>query len=77
MPFDFRLFVTMFRLALREEMSPRRRRVVFATLAFVAILAPLNAVCFALDRVFCPAFRKVEIRAPVFIIGHARSGTSL
>lgn len=77
MPFDFRLFFTMVRLAFREEMSPRRRRVVLATLAFVAILAPLNAICFALDRVLSPGFRRVEIRPPVFIIGHARSGTSL
>jgi hypothetical protein len=77
MPFDFRLAFAMFRLAFRDARTPRRRRVV----AFLALalppLAALNALCFLLDRLCFPGFRKVEIREPVFIIGHARSGTSL
>ena len=30
----------------------------------------------ALDHVFFPAFRRVEVRKPVFLIGHPRSGTT-
>jgi len=77
MPFDFPLFFRMFRLAFAENMSPRRRKVVW----FLAIVWPLHAAvsaaCLLLDAVFFPGFRRAEIREPVFIIGHSRSGTSL
>jgi hypothetical protein len=76
-PFDFRNFFTMFRLAFRDRMSPRRRKVVWFMLFAVPILASMNALCLLLDRIFFPGFRKVEIRDPIFILGHARSGTSL
>ena len=77
MPFDLRLFFTMFSLALREPMSARRKRVLVFMMLAIPILASLNAVCFALDRLIFPSYRKVEIRDPIFIIGHPRSGTSL
>jgi hypothetical protein len=67
----------MFRLAFREARSPRRRRVVWFAAFAVPILAAVNAICIALDRLLFPGFQKVEIRDPIFIIGHARSGTSL
>lgn len=77
MPFDFRLFFRMFRLAFAERMTPRRRKVVW----FLAIVWPLHAavsaVCLVLDHVLFPGFRRVEVREPVFIVGHSRSGTSL
>ncbi len=77
MPFDFRLCFSMFRLAFRDPMSRRRRRVVGFLAVALPVLAAVNGVCFLLDRLLFPGFRKVEIRDPVFIIGHARSGTSL
>lgn len=77
MPFDFRLFLRMFRLAFREKRSPTRNRVVWFLAFFMPAMALANAVCFALDRLLFPGFRKVEIQAPVFIVGHSRSGTSL
>ena len=36
----------------------------------------LMRLTLALDHVFFPAFRHVEVRRPVFIIGHPRSGTT-
>jgi len=33
-------------------------------------------VTLALDRLFFPGFRKVQIKKPLFIIGHPRSGTT-
>jgi hypothetical protein len=77
MPFDFRLCFEMFRLAFRDPMSPRRRKVVWFLAFALPLLAALNAICFALDRLLLPGFRRVEIREPIFIVGHARSGTSL
>ena len=36
----------------------------------------INLVCLALDRVLFPGFRRVEVRAPLFVIGVPRSGTT-
>jgi hypothetical protein len=58
-------------------MRPRRRMVVWFLAAAVPLLVTLNALCFALDRLVFPGYRKVAIRDPIFIVGHARSGTSL
>ena len=77
MPFDFRMFFRVFRLAFRDQMSPRRRKVVVALLFIVPIMATLNAISLLLDHILFPGFRRVQVREPVFIIGHARSGTSL
>lgn len=77
MPFDFRQFVKLFRRAFREAKTPLRRRVVWTLFFAIPILACVNALCLALDRVFFPRFARVEVRQPIFIIGHARSGTTL
>jgi hypothetical protein len=76
-PFDFRTYFTMFRLAFRDHMSSRRRVVVIALLFLIPLVAVLNAVTLVLDYLLFPGFRKVAAREPVFIIGHARSGTTL
>jgi hypothetical protein len=76
-PFGFRTFFRMFRLAFADHPSPRRRKVVWTLLFLIPALSAVNAVCFALDRLVFPGYRKVKVRSPVFIIGHARSGTSL
>jgi len=75
--FDVRTYLRMFRLAFAER--PRGGRLVLLVLLAVALpaLAAFHAVCMGLDRVLFPGFRRVAVRAPVFIIGHARSGTSL
>ena len=77
MPFNFRHFVRLFRRAFREATTARRRKVLWVLFFAVPLIAGLNALCLALDRIFFPGFARVEVRAPVFIIGHARSGTTL
>jgi len=77
MPFDFRTFIMMFRLAFHDRMSPRRKKVVLALLFIIPAMATLNAFCLLLDQILFPGFRRVHVHKPVFIIGHARSGTSL
>lgn len=37
----------------------------------------LTFICFYLDEIFFPAYRKQEIKAPVFIVGNFRSGSTL
>ena len=76
MYFDVRTWFRMLRLSRREE--PRARRAIrFALLVVVPLVATFNAVCLALDDVLFPGWRKVRVRTPVFIVGHARSGTTL
>lgn len=77
MPFAFRQFVRIFRRAFREATTPRRRKVVWVLFFAVPTIAAMNALCLALDRLFFPRFARITVRAPIFIIGHARSGTTL
>ena len=43
----------------------------------IPLVAAFHALCMALDHVLFPGFRRCAVREPVFVIGHARSGTSL
>ncbi len=54
------------------------RRLLVGT-ALLATLVPLQAIhwlCLALDEVLFPAYRRVRVRAPVFVLGTPRSGTT-
>lgn len=76
MPLNYVLLYQFFRRAFRE-VSPRRKKV----LRFLVVVTPLfiliNKFCLLLDHLLFPGFRRVRVEKPVFIIGHARSGTSL
>jgi len=75
--FDVDNYLTMLRLAWREK-SPRARRYYLLVLCFgVPLVASFHAICFALDWVLFPGLRRVEVKEPVFMVGHARSGTTL
>jgi hypothetical protein len=75
--FDFRTWLRMVRLAFAEENPRGRRRLLVSLFAAVPAIASFHAVCFLLDWVLFPGLRRQEVRAPVFVIGHARSGTTL
>jgi hypothetical protein len=77
MYFDFRTYFRMLRLALRERDPRGRRLALFATLFLVPVVSTVHAICFLLDRILFPKLWAVEVKAPVFIIGHARGGTTL
>ncbi len=76
MPVNFALIIQLFRRALREA-SPRRRKVLRFLVVVTPLFIALNQLCLLLDHVLFPGFRRVRVQKPVFIIGHARSGTSL
>ena len=75
--FDFDNYFRMIRLAWNEKVPKARTYTLTVLCLGVPITASFHAVCFLLDRVFFPGLAKVEMKAPVFMVGHARSGTTL
>jgi hypothetical protein len=75
--FDFATWRRMLRLAWREENPRSRRKLLVRLLVTVPAVAAFHAVCFFLDPILYPSLRRTEVRTPVFIVGHARSGTTL
>jgi hypothetical protein len=75
--FDFRTWLEMLRLAWREQDAGHRRRLLVSLGIRVPAAAVLHAICFFLDPILFPALRRTRVHTPVFIVGHARSGTTL
>ncbi len=75
--FDFDNYKKMLRLAASEK-TPAIRYYFLAILCIaVPLISTFHAVCFFLDGIVFPGLWKVEVKAPVFMVGHARSGTTL
>jgi hypothetical protein len=74
--FDWRMWWTLVRLVRREQDPVRRHRQYRTLCVIVPALALLHTVTFPLDPVFFPTLRHTEVRQPVFVVGHARSGTT-
>jgi len=77
MYFDFRTYFKIIRLVVGDKPSPRRLLAHFLILWLLSIWAVLNAVCLWIDCLLFPGCRKLAIEDPVFIVGNARSGTTL
>lgn len=75
--FDFGTWRTLVRLASREQNPRQRRGLLKLLLLIVPLRALAHAVCFFLDGILFPGLWRVPVHAPVFVIGHARSGTTL
>jgi hypothetical protein len=75
--FDFGNYFKMVRLAWAERQQPAMRRTLLVLVFAVPPIASFHALCFLLDELLFPGLRNVEIKSPVFIVGHARSGTTL
>ena len=71
------MWARMLRLAWRDPHPAGRRRMLSRLLVFVPLVASFHAVCFFLDGILFPGLHRVRVRAPVFLVGHARSGTTL
>jgi hypothetical protein len=75
--FDFRTYFKIIRLVITDKPNPKRL-VIHSMLLFVLSGWALNnAICMQLDRIFFPGYRKTQVKQPVFIVGNARSGTTL
>jgi hypothetical protein len=80
--FDVRTYGRLALLSCRELLRrrPLRLRHLFSLFVFFCLLPCVeifNAVCFFLDDLLFPRYRRLEIGTPVFIIGNPRSGTTL
>ncbi len=75
MYFDLGRYLQMLGVAL-ESRSLKARRLALPVLGAVPAASALHALCFHLDPLLFPGLRRRRVQAPVFIIGHARSGTT-
>ncbi len=74
MYFDFPTYLKVIGLVLTDKPRPRRLVVQLGLLLLLSAWAVFNAFFLLLDALFFPRLRRVDIRAPVFIVGNARSG---
>ncbi len=75
--FNFANWFRMVRLAWREPIAAVRWYFLAVLLLWVPPVAALHAVCFFLDGILFPGLWRTEVRRPIFVVGHARSGTTL
>jgi hypothetical protein len=75
--FDFAMWARMLRASWHDENPAARRRMLVRLLVYVPLVASFHALCFFLDGILFPGLRRVRVRGPVFLVGHARSGTTL
>lgn len=75
--FEFKTWLTMLRLVSKEPETNRRRSLYKLLLLRVPLRVIFHAICFFLDGILFPKLWFTKVREPVFIIGHARSGTTL
>jgi len=60
-----------------SEVPAGRKLMLSALFGFMLVWGAVNAFCLWLDRWLFPGFLEVEVRSPIFIIAHPRSGTTL
>jgi hypothetical protein len=75
--FDFATWLRMLRLAWNEPNPGARRYSLLVLVLAVPAVASFHAVCFFLDGLLFPSLWRTQVREPVFVVGHARSGTTL
>ena len=75
--FDFANYFKMIRLAARERLWQVRLYFLSVLLVWVPIVSTFHAICFFLDGILFPGLRKIEVKEPIFMVGYARSGTTL
>ncbi len=82
MEFNFTLFFRVTYLSLFESQATNARltwKRVGGLGAFYILFIPtqlINWICFGLDHLLFPGFRRIQVRQPVFIVGNPRSGST-
>lgn len=76
MYFDFRTWLRIPRLILREPFRLRRAFFLWGVFLALSLLSLVNQVGFLLDALLFPGLRRQRVEAPIFIVGNGRSGTT-
>ena len=75
--FDWQNYRKMLRLAWKEPNAQVRFHFLAILLLWIPPVSTFHAICFFLDGLIFPGLWRTKISKPVFIVGHARSGTTL
>ena len=75
--FDWQNYFKMIRLAWNEPSRKAGVTFLVILLLWIPPVAIFHAICFFLDGLLFPGLWRTEVKQPVFILGHARSGTTL
>lgn len=75
--FKLDYYVNMLRLIWRKKQWPGRTKMLFRLIILVPLIYFVHSIFFFLDKLIYPGLRKQDIVEPIFIVGHARSGTTL
>ncbi len=77
MYFDFRTYGKVAFLVITDKPGLKRLAAHILLLIGLGLWALVTALFMGIDHLFYPGFRKQKIHSPVFIVGNARSGTTL
>jgi hypothetical protein len=77
MYFDFDYYLKVLTFTWAQKHWPGRNRMLLRLLFFIPLLTIFHTIFFLLDYIFYPKLFTQKVIAPVFIVGHARSGTTL
>lgn len=77
MSFDFDYYFIVLRHVWRMQKHSKRTKLLFRLLVLVPLESSIHFLCMALDYLFFPKLWTQEIKNPIFIVGHQRSGTTL
>ncbi len=75
--FHYEYYFTMLKRIWNKKDWPGRNALLFRLLIIVPLTHLFHSLFFFLDKVFFPGLWTQNIEKPIFIIGHARSGTTL
>lgn len=75
--FDFKIYRRMVSLAWSEPNALVRRYYLTILFFWIPLASSFHAVCFFLDGLLFPGLWTTKVENPVFVLGHARSGTTL
>ena len=75
--FSLDYYLNMLRRIWQKKAWPGRRKMLLRLLLVVPTLYLVHSVFFFLDKILFPGLWFQKIEKPVFVVGHARSGTTL
>ncbi len=75
--FNFSYYLNMLKRIWSKKGWPGRYKMLFRLLVLVPGLYLIHSVFFFLDKILFPGLWFQKIEKPIFIVGHARSGTTL